>query len=538
MLMDCASKFRSLRAPSGDGQTLVDPPYAALPETVADNREKLASANYDVQGRTLVELSESARRRLLQLAVAYTGEYRNVPERWLRSPDIQGLPFIFSGHQPEMFHPGVWYKNFVLGGLARRMDGVGIHLLIDSDLCRGASIRVPTGGVERPRVEAVPYDKPAPEMPYEERRILDKATFSTFAERTAALIRPLVSEPLVASLWPLTMGRNPRQNILGLRLAEGRHALEGTWQNDTLELPQSAVCGLPEFAWFTAHLLAQLPKFWAAYNKALATYRCVHKMRNRAQPMPDLAMVDDWLEAPFWIWTAEDPVRRPLFARRNGNEIVISDRNQHSIALKLTADGDPTLAAEQLNELSSRGIKVRTRALTTTIFARLVLSDIFLHGIGGAKYDQVTDEIVRLFFGFEPPEFATVSATLRLPHENGNQVGAIVGQWEQRLRELQYHPEQHVDVDGANGDSNRVAQIIEGKLNWLKTPKTAENARERHVAIVRANRELQPFVEPLARANRAGAGRHATSQTERSNLEFTRVLFLSVYAAAFRSAAG
>jgi hypothetical protein len=497
MLMDCASKFRSLRAPSGDGQTLVDPAYAALPETVAVNREKLASANYDVQGRSLVELSESARQSLLRLAVAYTGEYRHVPKRWLRSGALEGSPLILSGHHPEMFHPGVWYKNFVLGGLARRMGGVGIHLLIDSDLCRGASIRVPTGGVERPRVEAVPYDRPAAEMPYEERKILDKATFSTFAERTAALIRPLVSEPLVASLWPLTMERNPRQNILGLRLAQGRHALEETWHSDTLELPQSAVCGLPEFAWFTAHLLAQLPKFRVAYNKALATYRCVHKMRNRAHPMPDLAMIDDWLEAPFWIWTADDPVRRPLFARRVDGGIEISDRNRPTIALPLSADGDPTLAAEQLAALSSQGIKVRTRALTTTIFARLVLSDIFLHGIGGAKYDQVTDEIVRLFFGFEPPEFATVSATLRLPHENGAQDGIVAGQWEQRLRELKYHPEQYVDLRASNGEAYRIARIIEGKQTWLNTPKTIENARERHVAISRANLELQQFVAPL-----------------------------------------
>ena len=132
-----------------------------------------------MQGRSLAELSKAARRSLLRLAVAYTGQYRDVPERWLRNENVEDSPFILSGHQPEMFHPGVWYKNFVLGGFARRMDGVGIHLLIDSDLCRGASIRVPTGGIDRPRVEAVPYDKPAPEMPYEERRILDKATFST-----------------------------------------------------------------------------------------------------------------------------------------------------------------------------------------------------------------------------------------------------------------------------------------------------------------------------------------------------------------------
>src|SRR6201999_2673551 len=120
-----------------------------LPGTVISNRESLAAANYDVQGRSLTELSTAARERLAQLAVAYTSQYRDVPDRWRDLQNVSETPFILSGHQPEMFHPGVWYKNFVLGGLARRMDGVGIHLSIDSDLCRGASIRVPTGGVDR-----------------------------------------------------------------------------------------------------------------------------------------------------------------------------------------------------------------------------------------------------------------------------------------------------------------------------------------------------------------------------------------------------
>ncbi|HEX4414127.1 MAG TPA: hypothetical protein VH107_10905 [Lacipirellulaceae bacterium] len=496
--MDCASKFRTLRAPSGDGQTLVDPPYAALPDTVINNREALATADYDVQGRSLAELSKAARERLWKLAVEYTSQYREVPEHWRSLKNAAETPFVLSGHQPEMFHPGVWYKNFVLGGLARRMDGVGIHLSIDSDLCRGASIRVPTGGLERPRVEAVPYDKPGPEVPYEERSIRDKATFSTFGERVSAVIRPLVDEPMVAALWPLMMERNPQQSNLGLRLAQGRHALEQSWNNETLELPQSVVCQMPEFGWFTAHLLAHLPRFRTAYNKALGLYRCAHKMRNRAHPMPDLAAEGEWLEAPFWIWSAEDPERRPLFARQSGGEIVITDRRLHSIALPLGPETDPSAAAEQLAELSSRGVKVRTRALTTTLFARLVLSDVFLHGIGGAKYDRVTDQIVRLFFGFEPPEFATVSGTLRLPINHASLDGAAIGQWEERLRELRYHPEQYVDLNGgANGDSAALKDIVATKEHWLHTPKTHENARERHLAIAGANDRLQPYVASL-----------------------------------------
>jgi hypothetical protein len=497
MLMERATEFRHLRAPQGDGQTLIDPARQTLPDVVAHNREHLATAQYDVQGRSLAELSSTARRALWKCAVAYTSQYRDVPERWRNFDSLAGAPFILSGHQPEMFHPGVWYKNFVLGSLARRMEGIGIHLLIDSDLCRTASIRVPTGSIESPRVEAVQYDKPAPEVPYEERTIRDLATFSTFAERASGLVRPLVSDPMVATLWPLTVERNPKQMNLGLRLAQGRHAFEQTWQNETLELPQSAICQMPEFAWFVAHLLANLPRFWSAYNDALAMYRRANHLRNRAQPMPDLAAADGWLEAPLWIWSTEDPVRRPLFARQNGNEIVISDRHAQTVSLPLTDDGDAAAAAEQLMALSSRGIKVRTRALTTTLFARLVLGDLFLHGIGGAKYDQVTDQIVRLYFGFDAPEFATVSATLRLPIQCETCDASAAIQWDQRLRELRYHPEQFVDVGSTNDRSDAAAPIIANKRRWLDTLKTPENARERHLAIAGANAALQPFVASL-----------------------------------------
>ena len=51
---------------------------------------------------------------------------------------------------------------------------------------------------------------------------------------------------------------------------------------------------------------------------------------------------------------------------------------------------------------------------TTTLFSRFLLGDMFIHGIGGSKYDELGDEIARRFFGIEPPAFLTVSLTQRL----------------------------------------------------------------------------------------------------------------------------
>src|SRR5580765_5798226 len=102
MLMESAREYRTLRAPSGDGQTLVDPSWQALPDAVARNRELLSYVQYDVQGRSLADLSAAARRLLLRRALGYTARYRDVPDRWRKIASLEGVPFLLSGHQPEL----------------------------------------------------------------------------------------------------------------------------------------------------------------------------------------------------------------------------------------------------------------------------------------------------------------------------------------------------------------------------------------------------------------------------------------------------
>ena len=147
----------------------------------------------------------------------------------------------------------------------------------------------------------------------------------------------------------------------------------------------------------------------------MGDYRAWYKIRNAAHPVPDLAEEDGWLEAPLWLWNAEKPQRRRLFARQAGRELLVSNRETIEFRLPLTPDGDAAAAAAQLHALSQRGLKIRSRALITTLWARLVLGPVFIHGIGGAKYDQVTDLLIQRFFGLQPPAMTVLSATLHLP---------------------------------------------------------------------------------------------------------------------------
>ena len=45
------------------------------------------------------------------------------------------------------------------------------------------------------------------------------------------------------------------------------------------------------------------------------------------------------------------------------------------------------------------------------MFARLAVADLFIHGIGGAKYDELTDAIGERFFGIQLRPYMVVSGT-------------------------------------------------------------------------------------------------------------------------------
>ncbi len=179
--------------------------------------------------------------------------------------------------------------------------------MIDSDTMKTRSLRVPGGSVAQPRVASVPLDESAPAIPFEERRILDRAAFADFGRRAAEQIAPLVPEPLVRRWWPSVVARSHQSDRLGTCLAQARHQLEGEFGLSTLELPQSRICRTRAFAQFTAFMLAHLPRLAAVYNEAVREYRRLHHIRNAAHPFPDLAAEGLWQEAPYWIWTQEDP---------------------------------------------------------------------------------------------------------------------------------------------------------------------------------------------------------------------------------------
>ena len=415
------------RAPAHNGEVLVEPGFDAIPALVEENRRRLDRRGVKIGGLLLPDLRARARREVLD---ASGGD---------ADPSA---PLLLSGHQPELAHPGVWVKNFALAGLARKLGGTPLNLIVDNDTLKSPTLKFPAIQGKRAHVESIAFDRLNGETPYEDRAILDPELFRTFPERARPLWARWGYEPLLANVW-----RN--SGTIGLAFTAMRCEREREWGCRNRELTVGQLSQTEAFGRFARQILADLPRFREVYNAAIRAYRQANGVRSDSHPAPELPEG----EAPFWVRTG-------------------------------TGQRQPATAANDIRAL-------RPRAITLTLFARVCIGDLFIHGIGGGKYDEVTDAIIRDYFDIEPPAYQVLSATLHLPIPAFPSSDDDVKRAQRRLRDLRWNPDRFIPV----GQLSRpdVKTLVEEKAALAAN----EPPRDHHAARARWFQKLRELKEKL-----------------------------------------
>ena len=571
MSLVSSDEYQQYRAPRTDGSYVVQPSRTELLAGLTGagysasdvGSGEFGNSGHAVEfcGKPLDVVREQARAEVLRTAIDYTRAYRDVQDIPELNSASELPPLIFSGHQPELFHSGVWFKNFLLSNLAAQSGAIGINFLVDNDLCRTPSIRVPSlgsvplsaangSGVDsrssgQPNVVAksILYDAPSDAIPWEVRRLGSLDVWRQFPRAVQQALLPGLAEPLLVDAWPDAIDAVKRTNRPGLALAEMRHKLEQRIGLETLEVPLSQLVSTRAFARFSIQLLSELPRFQDTYNGQLDHYRAAHHIRSHAHPVSALAQEHDWLEAPWWVFSQTAPRRQPLWVRVLDDQLILSDRAgwQATIAGRLDCDN----ASTQWLELLAGGVCLRPRALLTTMYLRLIVSDLFLHGIGGGKYDQLTDAIVHEFFGIEPAPMAVASATLHLPlgssypPETGHEIADLESQRSaerERLWQLKYHAEQllptetkaqesKLSVEAASVQNSEQQQLAARKRELLANiPPRGEKWRW-HREMTSINRRLSELTSGLAKQSRERLLRIATQERQQRILQSRETSF-------------
>ncbi len=486
-----------LRAPGDNGAVVAVPPLEEVGRLLAANRQRLEALarGPGLLGRSWIDLRLQARRAAVSAAREYLAR-RGEPV-----PEVSAdAGLLLAGHQPELFHPGVWVKNFALCGLARVHGRTALNLVVDNDTVKTTALRVPVPaeGDRPPRLASVPFDRWGGGAPYEDRAVADRGLFDTFADRVMGLMRGWGYEPLLPAFWAEVRRREKETGLLGESFASARRGLERSWGCHNLEVPLSTLCRSEPFGWFAVSLLAELPRFAAVYNAAVQDYRARNGIRSPNHPVPDLAAEDDWREAPFWGWHPGQERRGRLFARRRGDRIELRAGREPWPALPAPEPGRERETVAAWCGLEQQGFKARSRALTTTLFARLFLGELFVHGIGGGKYDELTDELIRRFYGAEPPAFLVLSATLWLPlgPAPAADLSAERRRLARQLRDVYWNPQRHLDTTKRNGT---LAALAAEKADWIaRRPATRAERRRRFRTLRDLTERLRQALGPRA----------------------------------------
>jgi len=469
--------------------------------------------------------------------------------RWGLQADWPDTGFLVTGHQPELFHPGVWAKHFAVGEAAASMGLVPLNLIGDQDQPKRLAIRVPTRTSQGLGACWVPFYDASPLLAWEEYELatpengakptvlpegehilesqaakgltnvgsVDVLGLPDFAQRVTAECGELLPEMILPRFWTLAMQLASRLHPpLGLAelLAGARRTWEQRWDYYNAEVRVSALCDTEPFLAFVATILGQLPDFVQHHNAELHAYRRENRVRSRSHPVPPLQMADGWYEAPFWVWTRGQPRQRLWWCGES-----------HRWQLRLgEVDTCMTIPAMRRREdlldlrqsLASAGWKIRPRALTLTLFARLFLAEMFVHGIGGGIYDRFTDRLMSRIWGIEPPQYAVVTATLRLPlplpsPPSCNRVEVL-----HRLRDCRFNPDRVLSTELLALPEVQALVQRKRELLWHWSQANRQQRAILHRELAEVREALWPLVRNTETALRQALAELESHQAQRA----------------------
>lgn len=420
--------MKGLRAPASDRTVLAVPEMAPILPLLESNLRLFHSteAHPFHQGMTFGALRQLCRTECLSLLSEQS------------SPHTPSSPWIITGHQPELCHPGVWAKYFFTGGLARKTGAIALNLVADTDACHQLAVGFPSLSPvdKRWRRDWISLGKIPKGGPWQLAKGPDGNQKSNFWEKVQRLSPVLGWQPLIAESR-FQVPSNGEQTTLGDWFSGLRNEAQESLGLTLPDVRQSDLCQGEAFGWFAGEMILRARLFREIHNRALAQFRQENGIRNPGQPVPALEAKDGWTEVPFWVW--KDPGfsgRQRLWVRDSDPENLSIGDPQREQWIRMEKGSLGGLS----KQLQTQGFSLRPRALTNTLFFRWFCADWFVHGLGGAIYDQITDKIGHEYYGHPAPHYGMVTATLRLPFSVDDWIdeGAI----RREIRRLWWNPDQ------------------------------------------------------------------------------------------------
>lgn len=476
-----------------------EPPYGAWREILQRNWTTRAARD-EILGRERVS---AIRDRLCAIAVQHTARIIEAATRCgIEQPSFRSVRnagedrIIMAGHQPVVYHPGLLCKVQALSKFAAEVHAIGVHVVIDTDEGDGGAMvwpRLCREGLELRRASLVSTGEAS--ALYAGQRVASSAHVAQiFAEIESDLAQSCLSDAATQAQYVGSLYEQLAGEPLSVAHAVVRWALDGA---RTLEVPLSMLVQDSEMRSVLEGYADDGARLSVVYNTSLDSYRRDHRIHNPANPFPNMRSSDGATEVP--LWRIQGGARKALYVGNEGRKV------------------------------SEGGSFLAPRGSLTTMVLRGFCSDLFIHGLGGGKYDRFVDQFARAYLNLELPLYVVASRTWHLFPEKvvelqrslelASKVKEIASKTENFLGQGIFSEEEEAALHRLSAER----RVMRDALQHATTPEERSVISHR---LNMANREVRAVIEGGSlREHITNAAAHEASLARWSFREFPFFLY-------------
>lgn len=375
-------------------------------------------------------------------------------------------PVVVVGHQPVPWHPGILAKFMAADAVARRHDAQLVHLVVDAHRGPFGLIEWPEGsGPDSLRTagwRCVDFDESMPMCRQPASRPLLPPVDGAAPQVLDGLLR-----------WHDALASSIDAPNAAMQFAGALDSLMDPWVGSRTTIAASTMLETSFGRWMLDAILEDSRECVVACNHAIDADPTLGIHR--------LAEAGSGLEVPFWI-DREGVLETAL------DRDLASDASLHPKALALTA------------------------------LARIGVADLFIHGLGGWRYDVAMEHWMRNWLDVVPSPRAMVTATMHLPLLDTSLLAVEQARVIQRSRRRRHDPESSEYGVGPGPTKQRALNEI------ARLPRSS---RQRHDAY----RSMHEWISSNARSDEGDDRRAARRVRELAAMQSRRTWAFPMHAA-------
>ena len=146
-------KIETFTIPKQNKEIFIKPAYENIPGLISLNKERFKSYDFDINGIPFPRFREQVRSETFKKARKYTEKIWSLCSG-LNIPGTENLPriddayisdkdIIETGHSPILTHPGVLIKHGLVNSIAKKVNSIGVNMVVDNDACHDNCLNIP-----------------------------------------------------------------------------------------------------------------------------------------------------------------------------------------------------------------------------------------------------------------------------------------------------------------------------------------------------------------------------------------------------------